>query len=206
MPIQDLSSISLGLGVIEFGNYVSGTFGTYRDVGAVKADCSIKISREVLDFETGRPLVVILQEVIRERVEFSATLAEVTLATIKQALGQGDITSSVVPVFLDGTSSALTGTLQSGKTQVLMGSVLKFGGIPTHAYIGLRFTHEKADGDRHIFEGYKASPMGDLVLPFKETDWNTYDISFRMLADTTKAAGDQYFQFFIEGQEDNQGV
>ena len=200
MPVQNKQNISLGIGSIEFGDYNNDVFTAYDDVGAVKSEVAIEMEREVLDFETGRPLVVILQEVIREKVMLKATLAEVSLATIKQALGQGDVTSSVVPVFLDGTSSALTGTLQNGMTQVRSGSVLKFGGLPTHSYIGLRFTHTKSNGNRHIFEAYKASPSGQLTLPFKETDWILYETNFRLLADTTKPAGEQYYQFFIEGQ------
>jgi hypothetical protein len=37
------------------------------------------------------------------------------------------------------------------------------------------------------------------MLPFKETDWNQYEVEFNLLADTTKAAGMQYFQLFMEG-------
>lgn len=200
MPIIDKKSISLGIGTIEFGDITNDIFGAYTDVGAVKSEVSIAIEREVLDFESGRPLVTILQEVIREKVMLKATLAEVNLATIKMALGQGNVGSGSVPTFLDGSSTALRGTLQPGKTAVQSGSILKFGGVATHAYIGIRFTHVKADGNRHIFEGYKASPSGSLTLPFKETDWNLYEINFRMLADTNRAAGEQYFQLFIEGQ------
>jgi hypothetical protein len=45
---------------------------------------------------------------------------------------------------------------------------------------------------------YKASPSGDLALPFNETDWNTYGVTFNALADTCKPAGEQYFQLFRE--------
>ena len=160
----------------------------------------IEHDRVVLDFETGRPLLVIKQEVIREKVMVKVTLAELSLATIRQALGTGNITTSTTPVFLDGTSSALFGTLQPGKAAVVPGSLMKMGGLPTHNHVGLRFTHRKATGDRHIFEGYKASPSGKLSLPFKETEWTQYECEFRLLADTTKAAGEQYYQMFIEGQ------
>lgn len=198
MPIQNKNNIHLGLGNLELGTYTGDVFDAYTDVGAIKTELTIAHTREVLDFESGRPLVTILQEVIRERVVVTATLAELTVATLKMALGQGNITSGTIPTFLDGTSTALRGTLQTGKTDVVTGNLLKFGGIPTHAYVGLRFTHVKANGKRHIFEGYKASPQGELTLPFRETDWNLYQAVFRLLAETTKTAGEQYYQLFIE--------
>lgn len=202
MPIQNSKNISLGIGTIEFGEYVNGVFTGYVDVGAMKAEANIAIEREVLDFESGRPLITILQEVIREKVMFKATLAELKLATVKMALGQGNVGSGSIPTFLDGSSTALRGTLQPGLTNVVSGTILKFGGVATHAFIGLRFTHVKSDGARHIAEFYKASPSGNLALPFKETDWNLYEINFRCLADTTKVAGEQYFQLFCEFNDD----
>lgn len=198
MAIQNKNQISLGIGNMEFGEYVNDVFQSYTDVGAVKSEVNITIEREVLDFESGRPLVTIIQEVIREKVMVKATLAELNLATIKMALGQGNVGSGSIPTFLDGTSTALRGTLQPGKTAVSSGRLLKFGGLPTHAYIGLRFTHVAAAGYRNIFEAYKASPTGNLSLPFRETDWNLFDVEFRLLADTCKAAGEQYFQFHQE--------
>lgn len=198
MAIQNKNRISLGIGNIEFGDYVNDVFQSYNDVGAVKAEFNLDIEREVLDFESGRPLVTIIQEVIREKVMVKGTLAELNLATLKMALGQGNVGSGSIPTFLDGTSTALRGTLQPGKTAVLSGTILKFGGLPSHAFIGLRFTHSMASGKRNIFEAFRASPSGKLALPFKESDWNLFDVEFRLLADTCRPAGEQYFQFFQE--------
>lgn len=198
MAIQNKNKISLGIGNIEFGDYINDVFDSYTDVGAIKAEVNIDIEREVLDFESGRPLVTIIQEVIREKVMVKATLAELNLATVKMALGQGNIGSGSIPTFLDGTNTALRGTLQPGKVAVGSGTILKFGGLPSHAYIGLRFTHSMASGKRNIFEAFKASPSGKLALPFRETDWNLYECEFRLLADTCRPAGEQYFQLFQE--------
>jgi hypothetical protein len=198
MPIQNKDNISLGIGNLELGTYTNDVFDAYADVGAIKSEVTIEHNREVLDFEAGRPLVTILQEVIRESVTVAATLAELNLATLKMALGQGNITSGTTTSFLDGTQTALLGTLQTGKTQVLSGTLFKFGGTPTHAFVGLRFTHVKANGKRQIFEGFKASPSGQLSMPFRESDWNLMAVSFRLLADTTRTAGEQYYQFLIE--------
>jgi hypothetical protein len=191
MPVIDKKKIQLGLGALEFGAYTNDVFGAYEDVGAIKSRLDIMIEREVLDFETGRPLLVVKQDVVRERVSVRATLAEIKLANIKAVLGQGVLTSSVVPTFLDGTQNAMRGNLQAGTTSVAPGTLLKFGGLPTHAYIGLRFTHARSEDEkRTIWEFYKASPTGSLGVPFNETDWNLMDVEFRVLADTTKAAED----------------
>lgn len=198
MPINNQNAIDLGLGALEFGNYVNSVFSSYSDVGAIKSELSIDIEREVLSFESGRPLITIVQQVIREKVMIKATLAELNMAVVKQVLGQGDVFSGSVPTFLDGSQTALRGNLQTGYTAVQSGTLLKFGGLPTIAYIGLRFTHQRADGGRIIFEGYRASPMGKLTLPFKEADWNLYEVQFNLLANTCQPAGEQYFQLFEE--------
>jgi hypothetical protein len=199
MPIVNKANISLGLGTLEFGNYVNNVFQGYQDVGAIKTELTVEHSREVRDFETGRPMVVIVQEVVRESVTIKATLAELNLATVKQSLGQGNVTTSTTTSFLDGTTTAPTGFLQTAYAPIVAGTLLTFGGLPSHAYIGLRFTHAMISGLRHIFEGYYASPLGQLTLPFRETDWNIFEVQFRLLANTTLAPGSQYYQFFKEG-------
>ncbi len=202
MPVVNKNNITLGLGNLEFGDYVTTgpvpVFQGYHDVGAIKSELSVEINREIKEFETGRPLIVILQECIRESVMVKCQLAEMAMATIKESLGQGVITTGTTS-FLDGTNTALGGTLAPGYTPVVSGTLLQFGGVPTHAFVGLRFTHLKADGNRQIFEGYYASPTGALTLPFRETDWSVYDVTFRLLANTALPAGQQYFQFFKEG-------
>jgi hypothetical protein len=197
MPVLNPESISLGTGVVEMGDISNGAFAGYSDIGVIKGTVTVDIENEVLDFEAGRPLIVIVQQKIRERVMFRCTMAELNLATLKQAIGQGSISGST-PTFLDGSSSAYRGTLQTGKTAVGSSTILKFGGSPTHAYVGLRFTHARANGKRVIFEAYKASPTGRLQLPFNESDWNLQEFEMRLLADTDRAAGEQYFQFLIE--------
>lgn len=197
MPIVEPKNISLGLGTLEFGEYIAGVFDAYEDVGSIKATVNLQISREILPFTTGRPQLTVKQEVISESVTVTATLAEANLATIKMALGQGNISSSI-PTFLDGTNDAPHGTGQTGVTPVESGTLLRFGGSPEHSFIGIRFTHAKLDFKRLIFEGYKASPSGELALPFNETDWNLFEVSFMLLADSCRPAGEQLFQIHHE--------
>jgi hypothetical protein len=200
MAVVDKNNIALGIGNVEFGSYsTAGAFIGYTDIGAIKTEVNMEHNREVKEFETGRPLVIIKQEVIRESVILKFTFAELNLGTIKSTLGQGVITTSVLPTFLDGSSTALSGTLQTGTTSVMSGALYKFGGLPTLTTIGIRFTHVKSNGMRQVFEGYIASPKGTLTLPFKETDWNLFEATFQLLANTALPAGQQYYQFFIEG-------
>ena len=192
-------NITVGLGNLELGEYSGASFLGYSDIGAIKGEVNIEHTREVLDFESGRPLVVLKQEVIRESVTVAVSLAELSVATLKMALGQGSISSGTTTSFLDGSTSVPYGTTtDQTKTAIGNGNLFKFGGTPTHAYVGLRFTHRKANGKRIIFEGYKASPQGTLAIPFRETDWALNQVTFRLLADITKTAGEQYYQLLIE--------
>lgn len=199
MAVQNKKDIALGLGTLEFGTFdANGDFVSYRDVGAIKANVNISITREILDFESGRPLITLLQEVIRENVTLTAQLAEVSLANIKAVLGQGVETNGSVPTFLTADAEAPTGTLEAGTVPVGSSDILEFGGVPSLEYLAVRFTHQKQSGKRQIFEGFKASPSGNLALPFNESDWNLYDVELRLLADTDRPAGQQYFQFVRE--------
>ena len=74
MAIINKNNISLGIGSLELGEYSDDVFQSYVDVGAIKSEVSFAHTREVLDFESGRPLVTILQDVIRERVVVTAPL------------------------------------------------------------------------------------------------------------------------------------
>lgn len=204
MPAQgniNTDNISLGLGTLEFGTYdTNGVFTSYSFVGAIKAEGTMTYQRNILPFETGRPLLMVKQQATQEQFMVQFTLAEVTVANIKNSLGAGTQSSSVIPVFLDATSNAPVGDLTSSITAVTTADILKFGGQCDVNTIGLRFTHELSctSGTRQILEVYKASPVGNLALPFRETDWNLYQVEFRSLADTTKPAGQQYCQFVIE--------
>jgi hypothetical protein len=204
MPQQgsiNTDNISLGLGTLEFGTYdMNGAFTAYGFVGAIKAEGTMTYQRTILPFTTGRPLLAVKQQTTEEQFQIQFTLAEVTVANIKNSLGAGSVTSSVIPVFLDGTSNAPVGDLTSSMTAVTASDVLKFGGQCDVNTIGLRFTHGLScgTGKRQILEVYKASPMGTLALPFRETDWNLYQVEFHSLADTTKPAGQQYCQFIVE--------
>ena len=196
----DTRNISLGLGVLEFGDYVNDAFVAYRDVGAIKAVVTVTYTREMHPFESGRPLVMLKHEVLREGVTVAATLAEITVANMKSALGGGTLTSSVTPTFMDATSIAPAGDLSSSVQAVGISDVWTMGGQCDVNRLALRFTHLKSctTGKRQILEVFRAVPSGTLAMPFNETDWNQSEVTFTGEADTTRVAGKQIMQFIIE--------
>jgi len=198
--IINTDNLALGLGTLEFGEFVNGAFVAYRYVGAIKATVNLALTRETQFFETGRPLQEVKREVIREFAEITCTLAEVTAANLKAALGGGTVTSSTTPTFLTGNAQAPTGELTDSVTTVGVSDVVSIGGQCAMNNLAIRFTRQKSciTGKRQIIEVFKAVPTGTLTLPFAETDYTQYEVSFRGLADTTRAAGNQILQVVIE--------
>lgn len=197
----DTSQITLGLGILEVGNYVNGVFQSYRDLGAIKAEGQLHMQRSTARFETGRPLVPIKKEVTMELVQLQFTLAQVSVANFKDCLGGGLVTSSLAnATFLDATGVAPKGDLTSSVITVGLNNQFTLGSQCDVFTVALRFTHLKScsTGKRQIIEAYLASPTGDLLLPFRETDWNLFQVTFDLLADTSRAAGTQFFQFIDE--------
>lgn len=204
MSRVNATNVGLGLGILEIGSY-SGepsnpVFLSYRNAGAIKATANVTWTRTILAFTTGRPLQVIKQEVTEEQVTAQFTLAEITVANLKDALGGGTNSSSVIPTFVDGTSIAPAGDLTDSNVALSIADDFLFGGQCDVQFVALRFTNLKScsTGLRRIFEMFKASPEGNLALPFNETDWNQYQVTWRAIADLTRPAGQQLAQFIVE--------
>jgi hypothetical protein len=200
--IINIADIHLGIGVLEFGQYNdAGVFQGYDYVGAIKGTLTATVTREVRFFETGRPLLRVKNEVLREMIEIVFTMAELRVANIKMALGGGVATLSTSgATFLDGTTVAPVGDLTDSVIGVGVNDLYTAGGqcdLLTH---GLRFTHLKScnTGKRQILEIYKATSTGRLAMAFNEEDWNQWEVNFSSIADTSKAGGNQLFQFIDE--------
>jgi hypothetical protein len=194
--------IQVGLGTLEFGQYVSGVFVAYRNVGAIKATASFAWTREGIEFETGRPLQIIKRDVIRERLQATFTLAEISVANLREALGLGtaNLSSSVSPTFMTGNAQAPKGDLTDSITTVGVSDIFHGGGDCDYKHMAIRFTHIKScgSGARQIVELFKADPVGTLTLPFSEAEYALFEVQFMALADTTRASGAQLFQFVDE--------
>ena len=153
--------------------------------------------------ETGRPLKVVKQEVIREGFTLEVTLAEITVANLRMALGGGEASSGAAPVFMDGTANAPAGDRTSSVVAVAASvntQIFEFGGDCDLFHTALRFTHMKSCETlkRQILEVFKATPGGSLSLAYNETEWNQYQATFTALADTTRARGKQYMMLVDE--------
>jgi hypothetical protein len=200
VPRVNEQNIHLGLGILEVGRYSNGVFTAYRNFGAIKATGNLTWQRNQQKFQTGRPLQTIKKETTEENLMAQFTLAELTVANLKDSVGGGVQSDSVTPVFVDGTSIAPTGDLTDSNVAVGISDIFKFGGQCDVQKVALRFTSIKscASGKRYIFEMYIAEPTGNLAVPFNETDWTQYQIEFEAIADLTKPAGEQYGQFINE--------
>lgn len=195
-------NINLGNGILEIGTYhpTTGAFQTYTDVGSVKGTATLTYTRETARFETGRPQVLVKEEVIREGVEFRITLAELTVANLKLVLGTGTTSTDSNPSFLSGNGLVPSGDLEAGSSSAGVSTKFVFGGDCSSPEVALRFTHQRDCelGKRNIVEVFKATFSGNLALPFNEGDWNLYEVSFMAHADTARVAGAQLLQFVIE--------
>jgi hypothetical protein len=200
--VINTNNLHLGLGQLEVGAYVNGSFVAYRQVGAIRGVLNLAITREIAEFRTGRPLQIVKQEVIRETFAFNFKLSELTVANLKTMLGAGASSSGATPTFMDSTAAAPLGDLSDSFQDVTNADILKLGGSCDLVPLAIRFTHRKVcDGSntkRQIVEIYKAQFTGTLTLPFNEADWNESEIQFNALADFSRPAGEQILQIVDE--------
>lgn len=200
--VVNTDNLHLGLGQLEIGAYVNGSFVSYRNIGAIRGTLNLAITREVQVYRTGRPLQIVKQEVTGENFAFTFTLSELTVANLKDMLGAGTSSSGATPTFMTGNSLAPLGDLTDSYVGVTNADILKLGGACDLRNAAVRFTHRKVcDGSntkRQIIEIYKAQFGGTLTIPFNEADWNESEISFTGLADFTRPAGEQVMQIVDE--------
>lgn len=202
MAAVNTEKIHLGLGTLEIGTYSSGVFQAYDFAGAITATGTITITRTIQDFMTGRPRQTVKREVSEEAVTAAFSLAELTVANIKNAIGSGISSSNQAVTFLDGTTVAPVGDgLSDSMIAVAAGNeVLKFGGGCDVISVALRFTHLKSCGSglRQIWEFFLASPSGELAMPYTEEDWQTTEVTWNVLSDLTKPVGERFFTLIDE--------
>lgn len=200
--VVNVNNIHLGLGQLEIGAYVNGSFVSYRSIGAIRGTLDLAITRETVNYQTGRPLNIVHQEVVRELFAFKFTLSELTIANLKDMLGAGTSSSGGVPTFMTGNAQAPVGDLTDSFLAVTNADILKLGGACDLNQTAIRFTHRKVcDGSntkRQIIEIYRAQFTGTLTLPYHEDQWNESEVTFNALADFTKPAGQQILQIVDE--------
>ena len=200
--IISVDDIQLGLGDLEIGAFVNGSFVSYRSVGAIRGEAMLTFQRETVNYQTGRPLMIVKREVVRELVTFAFRMSEITVANLKDMLGDPGTTSSgQTPTFLTGNNQALLGDLTDSMLAVTNADIFTIGGSCNLNRAALRFTHRKQCGavtKRQIVEIFRATPTGALATPFREADWNESEVTFDGEADLTRPAGQQLMQFINE--------
>lgn len=200
--VVNTNNIHLGLGQLEIGAYVNGSFVSYRNVGAIRGTLSLALTRTTVPYRTGRPLQIVKQEVTEETFVFTFKLSELTVANLKDMLGAGSTSSGATPTFMTGNSLAPLGDLTDSYVGVMNADILKLGGACDLRNTAVRFTHRKVcDGSntkRQIIEIFKAQFGGTLTLPFNEADWNESEVTFNGIADFSRPAGEQVLQIVDE--------
>lgn len=73
-----------------------------------------------------------------------------------------------------------------------------FGGLSGVTYQPGQFIHNRADLRRIIADLWRCSTNGRLLLEFRETEWNLYDVQFNLIADLGRPEGQLYFKLTRE--------
>lgn len=163
IPDYTKKRFSFGPGILYLG-----ALGTTPlvDIGAVKGDAELLITRTALELKQGSPQSLVAKFAVEETVNLKVTGVEWNMTNIAYALGAG-VTS------------------QNGAEEIL-----EFGGDVDHTNRALRYVHIQPDGstvDLHLF---KVEGSGELAVALKETDFHEFPYEFNTLEGTTDFEGD----------------
>jgi len=155
------------------------------DVGHLKETIEFEYVREKLAFKPANTLGEVKAFAISERAEIRARSAELNLTNIRAALGMSDTTVT--------TSTTLTYNESCSYTPAAASSwdSLTFGGDKSENEVCVRVEHTRPNGKVFIVILYKAISMSELIVPFAEDEFTLYDLHFKALADSSRAAGDE---------------
>jgi len=171
----------------ELGNLTLGGGDLYLNnvnVGSLKGDVEFNYVGELKEYKSQLSLGTIKVFRFGESASLKATIAEISTANFKIALGVTDsaLSSSSWPAY--DPTSYVEG---SGSFDIM-----KFGGSKTVNTTSLRFEHTiPGTSNKVIIILYSCYPSCNWTLPFKEEDVTLQDIEFKALAVDTRDAGDQ---------------
>lgn len=154
VPVGDTRKLSFGPGVITLGPV--GATPTI-DIGFVKGDAELAITRTLLEVMAGSPQSIIQQYAIKEEVNIKFTGIEWNLDNIAYALGAG-VTS------VNGAED-----------------ILDFGGDMDVSQRALRFVHILPDGGTIDIQLFQAEGSGELAAALKETDMHEFPMTFKAI-------------------------
>jgi hypothetical protein len=134
------------------------------DVGAVKGDSELSITRTPLQVFQGSPQTLVKQYIIKEEVSLKVTGMEWNLDHLVSAMGAGVTTVS-------GAADSL-----------------HFGGDQNVAERSVRFVHIQPDGSTVDIHMFRTQGSGEVSIAFKETEMHEFPFTFRALEGTTDFA------------------
>jgi hypothetical protein len=168
------ADVTLGIGKLYLNNV---------DVGHIKGDVVLSLKQTEKDFKPSNCISPVTTFVIGEEISLKASLAELSLAHIKLALGvtTSVITNSSFPAYDPSSYAPATGASFD---------VLTLGGSRTVDKFSLRYEGSYPDGRALVIVLYSVSSNKDFALNFKEEDITMMDLTFKAWADTNRAEGD----------------
>jgi hypothetical protein len=170
LPGKNVKEVTLGLGVLSLNAI---------DVGFLKGDVNLSLSREIKDFEAGVPLLVQKRVCIREKMMLRAGLAQMYADKFQYALGGG------VVDYPSGSQARF-----------------QFGADPSAQEYTLAFHHAVPNSIATVdVYMYRASPTIAVEVPFREEEFTVFNAEWGALANLAKDAGTQYGYVLFTGFE-----
>ena len=155
------------------------------EVGHLKGTVEFTYACERTEFKPANTLGVVKLFKISEVAKLKASVAELRLANVRQAMGASTTIQS-------STSFPAYDPNLYVPPNSFSADVLTFGGDKTVEELPLRFEHSRPDtSQKFIIILYKAVTDSDMLLPFNEDTVSISDITFRGLSDADRTAGDQ---------------
>lgn len=150
----DTNKFSFGPGIVYIG--AVGSTPTI-DIGAVKGDAELSITRQLLEVMQGSPQSLVAQYAIQESVGLKVTGIEWRLNNLALALGAG-----------------VTGGSGANET-------LEFGGDMDVQSYAIRYLHIAPDGSTIDIQLFNAQGSGNIVVAMKEADIHEISYEFKAL-------------------------
>lgn len=167
LPVYDTDNITFGPAVIYIGEV--GTTPS-ADVGAVRGNTEITVSKEILEVKQGSPQTLIIQYVLAQsaRISFSSIEALGKLSVLQSALGQGEY----------------SGTPGEGV------ETLEYGGDVNLSEKALLVRHVLPNGATLDFCFWRVQGKADLSAAFNETGETAIPLEFEALDGLTDFSGE----------------
>lgn len=164
MPAYNTDNYTFGPCVV----YIGPTGATpVTDVGALKGNTEVAVSKEILEIKQGCPQVVTKQFVTVQgaTIKFNS-LEPFKIANLEAALGAGVIASDADT------------------------EVLEYGGDVNMSERAVRIVHQMPNGTTVTMDFWRVQGQADLTIPFSETEDMSIPFEFKVLDGIKNFAGE----------------